>query len=44
MDKLKLYAAPIVALAMILLWFLVVKPMLDASEQPAEPGPAAGSK
>ncbi|MCA9685776.1 MAG: hypothetical protein KC457_26605 [Myxococcales bacterium] len=30
MDKLKLYAAPIVALVVILAWYFVIRPKLDA--------------
>ncbi len=32
MDKLKLYAAPLVALVLILAWFFVIKPMIDPGE------------
>jgi hypothetical protein len=47
MDKLKLYAAPLVALILVLLWFVVVQPKINAaSEQPAAAGdkPASGKK
>ena len=30
MDKLKLYAAPIVALVVILAWYFLIRPKLDA--------------
>jgi hypothetical protein len=40
MDKLKLYAAPLVALVLILLWFFVLSPMLDEGE-PATAEPSA---
>jgi hypothetical protein len=35
MDKLKLYAAPIIALVLLLVWFFVVRPML-AEDAPSE--------
>ncbi len=33
MDKLKLYAAPIVALVLMLVWLFVVRPMMSSDEQ-----------
>ena len=35
MDKLKLYAAPIIALVLLLAWFFVVRPML-AEDPPSD--------
>lgn len=35
MDKLKLYAVPIVALVLLLVWYFVVRPML-AEDAPAD--------
>jgi hypothetical protein len=35
MDKLKLYVAPIVALALLLLWYFVVQPRL-AEDKPLD--------
>ena len=29
MDKLKLYAAPLIAIVLLLVWFLLFKPKLD---------------
>jgi hypothetical protein len=42
MDKLKLYAVPLVALVLILIWFLMIQPALDEAEQ--EPADAKADK
>ncbi|MFO7564656.1 MAG: hypothetical protein R6X02_18580 [Enhygromyxa sp.] len=36
MDKLKLYAAPLLALVLLLAWFFVIRPMLAEDEAPSE--------
>lgn len=42
MDKLKLYAVPLLALVLLLLWFFVVRPMLaDDATNPDEAGSKA---
>lgn len=38
MDKLKPYAAPLIALVILVAWFFVIRPML--AEQPADEAPA----
>lgn len=49
-DKLKMYAAPLIALVLILAWFFVIKPMLndgaldDPATEPGETGEAEGAK
>ena len=41
MDKLKLYAAPLIAIVLLLVWFVLIKPQLDAG---AIDGPAEDTK
>lgn len=46
MDKLKLYAAPLIALVLLLVWFFAIRPALDEAEpaEPAKPGAAEPAK
>jgi len=36
MDKLKLYAAPILALVILLAWYFVIRPMLAEDDAPSD--------